>query len=108
MCSSDLSRLRQRIGSSRLISLAGFTLALILIGERYRDDALVRANAHVAQLWGIGCLLGPLATGAASQWISGHALPLMMALGAAGFVVLVRLRGAIPADEEATGLEASE
>ncbi|MCB2792112.1 hypothetical protein KQ881_16170, partial [Listeria monocytogenes] len=28
------------------------TLALILIGERYRDDALVRANAHVAQLWG--------------------------------------------------------
>ena len=29
-----------------------FTLALILIGERYRDDALVRANAHVAQLWG--------------------------------------------------------
>ncbi|MFG8300019.1 hypothetical protein ACEOQK_32395, partial [Pseudomonas aeruginosa] len=27
---------------------------------------------------------------------------------AAGFVVLVRLRGAIPADEEATGLEASE
>lgn len=85
-----------------------FTLALILIGERYRDDALVRANAHVAQLWGIGCLLGPLATGAASQWISGHALPLMMALGAAGFVVLVRLRGAIPADDEATGLEASE
>lgn len=85
-----------------------FTLALILIGERYRDDALVRANAHVAQLWGIGCLLGPLATGAASQWISGHALPLMMALGAAGFVVLVRLRGATPADDEATGLEASE
>ena len=83
-----------------------FTLALILIGERYRDDALVRANAHVAQLWGIGCLLGPLATGAA-RWISGHALPLMMALGAAGFVVLVRLRGAIPADDEAIGLEAS-
>ncbi|MDH4563009.1 MFS transporter [Pseudomonas sp. BN411] len=65
-----------------------FTLALILIGERYRDDELVRANAHVAQLWGIGCLVGPLATGAASQWISGHALPLMMALGAAGFVWL--------------------
>ncbi len=73
-----------------------FTLALILIGERYRDDALVRANAHVAQLWGIGCLLGPLATGAASQWISGHALPLVMALGAAGFVVLVSYRGLPP------------
>ncbi len=46
-----------------------FTLSLILIGERYRDDALVRANAHIAQLWGIGCLLGPLAAGAGSQWI---------------------------------------
>ncbi len=65
-----------------------FTLALILIGERYRDDELVRANAHIAQLWGIGCLVGPLLTGAASQWISGHALPLIMALGAAGFVWL--------------------
>lgn len=65
-----------------------FTLALIQIGERYRDDELVRANAHVAQLWGIGCLIGPLATGAASQWVTGHALPLLMALGAAGFVIL--------------------
>lgn len=65
-----------------------FTLSLILIGERYRDDELVRANAHVAQLWGIGCLIGPLTTGAVSQWISGHALPLLMAAGAAVFVVL--------------------
>lgn len=69
-----------------------FTLALILIGERFRDDELVRANAHVAQLWGIGCLIGPLVTGAASQWISGHALPLMMAVGAAGFVWLAWTR----------------
>lgn len=69
-----------------------FTLGLILIGERFRDDELVRANAHVAQLWGIGCLIGPLVTGAASQWISGHALPLMMAVGAAGFVWLAWTR----------------
>lgn len=67
-----------------------FTLSLILIGERYRDDALVRANAHVAQLWGIGCLLGPLAAGAGSQWISGQALPLLMAAGALGLVILSR------------------
>jgi MFS family permease len=72
-----------------------FTLSLILIGENYRDDQLVRANAHVAQLWGIGCLLGPLTTGAVSQWLSGHALPLMMALGAAGFVWLAWQRDAL-------------
>lgn len=67
-----------------------FTLSLILIGERYRDDALVRANAHVAQLWGIGCLIGPLAAGAGSQWVSGHALPWLMAAGAFVLVLLAR------------------
>ncbi|MDD0976254.1 MFS transporter [Pseudomonas fontis] len=67
-----------------------FTLSLVLIGERFRDDALVRANAHVAQLWGIGCLIGPLAAGAGSQWVSGHALPLLMAAGAFGLVLLAR------------------
>ncbi len=66
-----------------------FTLALILIGERFRDDELVRANAHVAQLWGMGCLLGPLLTGAAGEWLTGHALPLLMALGAGVFILLV-------------------
>lgn len=74
-----------------------FTLSLILIGERYRDDSLVRANAHVAQLWGIGCLLGPLAAGAGSQWVSGHALPLLMAAGALGLVILTFRRGAFGA-----------
>jgi len=71
-----------------------FTLSPIMIGERYRDDELVRANAHVAQLWGLGCLIGPLATGAVSQWLSGHALPLMMATGALVFIILASQRGA--------------
>lgn len=71
-----------------------YTLSLILVGQRYRDDALVRANSHIALLWGAGCLLGPLSTGAASQWVSGHALPMLMALGAVGFVWLAYRRGA--------------
>jgi MFS family permease len=78
-----------------------FTLSLILIGERYRDDALVRANAHIAQLWGIGCLVGPLAAGAGSQWISGHALPLLMAAGALGLVILLSRQGAFGAVQPA-------
>ncbi|KPZ22711.1 Major facilitator transporter [Pseudomonas coronafaciens pv. zizaniae] len=73
------------------------TLSLILIGERYRDNALVRANAHVAQLWGIGCLIGPLAAGAGGQWVSGEALPLLMAAGALGLLILIRRRGAFGA-----------
>jgi len=79
-----------------------FTLSLILIGERYRDDALVRANAHVAQLWGIGCLIGPLAAGAGSQWISGHALPLFMAVGALVLVILVLRQGAFGVEQVAS------
>jgi MFS family permease len=71
-----------------------YTLSLILVGQRYRDDALVRANSHIALLWGAGCLLGPLSTGAASQWVSGHALPVLMAGGAAVFVWLAFQRGA--------------
>lgn len=79
-----------------------FTLSLILIGERYRDDELVRANAHVAQLWGLGCLVGPLLTGAVSQWLSGHALPLMMAAGALVFIVLASQRNAFAEIEGAS------
>lgn len=71
-----------------------YTLSLILVGQRYRDNALVRANAHIALLWGAGCLLGPLSTGAASKWLSSHALPGLMALGALGFVILAWRRGA--------------
>jgi len=65
-----------------------FTLSLIFIGEKFRDEALVRANATLALLWGIGCLLGPLSTGSASKWLSNHALPMLMAAGAAGFLYL--------------------
>lgn len=77
-----------------------YTLALVLVGTRYRDDALVRVNAHIAMLWGLGCLLGPLSSGAASQWLSGHSLPLLLAGGAALFLALAVRRGAfeLPGD----------
>ncbi|PAU86877.1 MFS transporter [Pseudomonas sp. WN033] len=74
-----------------------YTLSLILVGQRYRDDALVRANAHIALLWGVGCLLGPASTGAASQWLSSHALPMLMAAGALVFIYLAWQRGAFTA-----------
>lgn len=74
-----------------------YTLSLILVGQRYRDDALVRTNAHIALLWGIGCLLGPASTGAASQWLSSHALPMLMAAGALVFIYLAWQRGAFTA-----------
>lgn len=74
-----------------------YTLSLILVGQRFRDDALVRANAHIALLWGFGCLLGPFSTGAASRWLSSHALPWLMAGMAAVFLLLALRRGAFEA-----------
>ncbi|MDN5521223.1 MAG: MFS transporter, partial [Pseudomonas sp.] len=71
-----------------------FPLSRVLSGAGSRFVELLRANAQGAQLWGIGCLLGPLLAGAGSQWISGHALLFLMAAGAAGLVVLTRRRGA--------------
>lgn len=74
-----------------------YTLSLILVGQRFRDDALVRANAHIALLWGAGCLFGPLVTGAASRWASSHALPVLMAAMAVVFLMLAFRRGAFDA-----------
>jgi len=74
-----------------------YTLSIILVGQRFRDDALVRANAHIAMLWGLGCLLGPVATGAASEWLNTHALPMMMAIAELIFVLLAWRRGAFAA-----------
>ncbi len=74
-----------------------YTLSIILVGQRYRDDELVRANAHIAMLWGLGCLLGPMLTGAVSEWMTGHALPIMMAIAALVFVLLARRPGAFDA-----------
>lgn len=74
-----------------------YTLSLILVGQRFRDDALVRANAHIALLWGFGCLLGPFSTGAASRWLSSHSLPWLMTGMAAVFLLLALRRGAFDA-----------
>ncbi|HAB01767.1 MAG TPA: MFS transporter, partial [Pseudomonas sp.] len=37
-----------------------YTLALVLIGQRFKGQDLVTANASVGLLWGVGSLVGPL------------------------------------------------
>src|SRR5690606_41039705 len=79
------------------VQTCALPISLILVGQRFRDDALVRANAHIALLWGGGCLFGPLVTGAASRWASSHALPVLMAAMAVVFLILAFRRGAFDA-----------
>lgn len=63
-----------------------YTLAIILIGQKFSGPDLVTANASAGLLWGIGSLLGPLLSGAAMSGGS-HGLPLTLAAAAAVVVL---------------------
>lgn len=62
-----------------------YTLALVLIGERFSGQDLVTANACVGLLWGVGSLIGPLLSGSL-MGLGPQGLPLALALAAALFV----------------------
>ncbi|MGG5292353.1 MFS transporter [Pseudomonas shirazensis] len=66
-----------------------YTLALVLIGQRFRGRDLVTANASVGLLWGVGSLIGPLLSGAA-MGAAPHGLPMALALMAGLFVCFAR------------------
>ncbi|PVZ12311.1 MULTISPECIES: MFS transporter [unclassified Pseudomonas] len=64
-----------------------YTLAIVLIGERFEGADLVTANASAGLIWGIGSVLGPLASGAA-MGVGQHGLPWTLAASAGLFVVI--------------------
>ncbi|MDD1014425.1 MFS transporter [Pseudomonas rubra] len=66
-----------------------YTLALVLIGQQFKGQDLVTANASVGLLWGVGSLLGPLISGAAME-VAPHGLPMALTAMAALFVVFAR------------------
>ena len=66
-----------------------YTLALVLIGQRFKGQDLVTANASVGLLWGVGSLVGPLVSGAAMN-VAPHGLPMALALMAGLFVCFAR------------------
>ncbi|MFW7266029.1 MFS transporter, partial [Pseudomonas juntendi] len=66
-----------------------YTLALVLIGQRFKGQDLVTANASVGLLWGVGSLVGPLVSGAA-MGVAPHGLPMALALMAGLFVCFAR------------------
>ncbi|MCT8162524.1 MULTISPECIES: MFS transporter [unclassified Pseudomonas] len=66
-----------------------YTLALVLIGQRFKGQDLVTANASVGLLWGVGSLVGPLLSGAAMD-VAPHGLPMALALMAGLFVCFAR------------------
>ena len=70
------------------ISAGGvYTLALIIVGQRFQGVDLVTANAAFGVIWGLGSLLGPLCAGLGMRALDPDGLPLTWA--AAGIIFLL-------------------
>jgi MFS family permease len=76
------------------ISAGGiYTLALIIVGQRFQGIDLVTANAAFGVLWGLGSLTGPLFAGLGMAALEPNGLPLTWAsLGVIFLLLLWRKR----------------
>ena len=62
------------------VSFAPYTLALSILGERYRGQKLAAGSALFAIMWGIGGTVGPMGFGVAMQELGSTALPYGLSL----------------------------
>lgn len=69
-----------------------YTLAMIIVGQRFQGAELVTANAAFGVLWGSGSLLGPFVAGVLMRFSDPGGLPLTWALLATGFLALFGYR----------------
>ena len=69
------------------LSVGVYTLALVLLGERFQGHELATGNAAFGIMWGLGSLAGPLAGGAAMTLLGPHGLPALLAAASATFLL---------------------
>ena len=70
-----------------------YTLAIILVGQRFTGADLVAANAALGVSWGLGSLMGPAGSGLAVQWLGANGLPLILVIATLVYCgVLIRGR----------------
>lgn len=69
-----------------------YTLAMILVGQRFRGAELATANAAFGLLWGIGSLSGPLVAGAAMEAWNPHGLVATLVIATGSFLALMLWR----------------
>ncbi len=69
------------------VSFAPYTLALSILGDRYRGQALAVASGLFAIMWGMGGTVGPIAVGWGMEAFGAHALPYSLA----GFFLIAAL-----------------
>lgn len=79
-----------------------FTLAMVLVGERFRGAELAGASAFTTAMWGTGALVGAPLSGVAMQVWDPHGLiaaVLLIFLAYLPFPLIARLRATEPAAE---------
>ncbi len=73
-----------------------YTVAMTILGERFRGGELVTANAAFSVLWALAQLVGPPLSGWAMDLWDPEGLPAVFALAALAFVALWLLRARGP------------
>ena len=65
-----------------------YTMALALMGERFKGAELITASASLGIMWGIGSLFGPASAGVIMSGAGADGLPYFLAVCCAAFVLL--------------------
>ncbi len=69
-----------------------YTVAMTIVGQRFKGEDLITANAAFGVLWGIGSLAGPALGGMAMDIWDPEGLPAVLALASAAFLALALVR----------------
>lgn len=69
-----------------------YTVGLVLLGQRFKGSDLAAANSAFVFMFGIGALLGPLASGPAMDRIGPQGLPLVLGAISGAYALLATYR----------------
>lgn len=71
------------------LSVGVYTVAMVLLGERFKGRDLATGNAAFGVMWGLGSLAGPFAGGGAMSLFGPHGLPGVIAAATALYLVFM-------------------
>ncbi len=74
------------------VSLGVYTVAMTLVGQRFRGMDLVNANAAIGLFWGIGSFAGPAVSGPAMDLWDPNGLPAVLGCSGLIYAVFVAIR----------------
>ncbi len=66
-----------------------YTIAIALLGDRFKGHDLITANAAVSMLWGLGSLAGPSTTGAAMDFFGADGFAWVLASTCGLFLIFL-------------------